>query len=141
VKVNSNGYGGRKLKKNITVRTNDDDRPILNLTVTGPVEKFVTLIPRRLVLRGEKGKPLTGTVKIIPEKKYPFTLEETEGSFGKNLRYVLRKVDSEQPETYLLTVENLRKKVGSYQEEIHLKTNHELHPEIKIKVYVNIFKP
>ncbi len=139
MKVNSNGYGGRKLKKNITVRTNDDDRPILNLVVTGPVEKFVTLVPRRLVLRGKTGKPLTGTVKIIPEKKYPFTLEETEGSSGENLRYVLRKVDSEQPETYLLTVENLRKKVGSYQEKIHLKTNHKLQPEIKISVYVNIF--
>ncbi len=123
------------------VRTNDDTKPILNLSVTGRVEKFVTLIPRRLVLRGESGKSLTGTVKIILEKKYPFTLEETEGSSGKNLRYTLRKVDSEQPEAYLLTVKNLRKKVGSYQEKINLKTDHERQPEIKISVYVNIFKP
>lgn len=111
------------------------------MTVIGAVEKFVTLIPRRLVLRGETGKPLTGTVKIIPEKKYPFTIEETAGSSGKNLLYTIRKIDSEKPEAYLLTVENLRKKVGSYQKKIHLKTDHELRTEITIKVYVNIFKP
>lgn len=113
--------------------------PIINLAVTGAVEKFVTLIPRRLVLRGETGKRISGTVRIIPEKMYPFTLQESEGEVAGKLRFTVRKDDTQEMAAYLLTVENLKKKVGSYQEKIHLKTDHELRPEIEIKVYVNVY--
>lgn len=109
--------------------------------ISGVVEKFVTLIPRRLVLRGEAGKPISGTVKIIPEENHPFTLEETTGEVAGKLRYTVRKGDTQQAEAYLLEVENLRKEAGSYQEKIRLKTDHELRPEIEIKVYVNLYKP
>jgi hypothetical protein len=40
---------------------------------------------------------------------------------------------------YILTIENIKKEKGKYHDVIHLKTNNKIHPEIKIRVYGNIF--
>ncbi|MBT8369423.1 MAG: DUF1573 domain-containing protein, partial [Deltaproteobacteria bacterium] len=43
IKVDTKGYGGRKMSKTAVVYTNDKTRPQQNLVISGQVEKFVTI--------------------------------------------------------------------------------------------------
>jgi hypothetical protein len=46
----------------------------LGLTISGRVEKFVTISPKDVKLYGMAGNPIKATVQIIPEKKYAFRI-------------------------------------------------------------------
>ena len=111
------------MNKNITVETNDQKNPKLNLTVFGMVEKFVTIIPKNVILRGFVGGQLKTTVKIIPEEKYPFKIIESKAINGKNISFKLEEHKLSKGMEYVLTVENLKKDKGRYSDNISLKTD------------------
>ena len=122
------------MNKNITVETNDQKNPKLNLTVFGMVEKFVTIIPKNVILRGFVGDQLKTTVKIIPVEKYPFKIIESKAINGKNIRFKLEEHKLSKGMEYALTVENLKKDKGRYSDNISLKTDSEIRPLIRISV-------
>ena len=72
IKVDTSGYGGSRLKKAIRVQTNDPRFPELKLSIAGKVEDVVMINPRRIVLQGVAGAPLTRTLVIMPRKEYSF---------------------------------------------------------------------
>jgi len=78
-------------------------------------------------------------VHIILEDKYPFEIVGTSLIRGKYVGCELRENDESKGEGYLLTVKNLRNRSGRYSDLITLKTTSKIRPEIKIKVYGNIF--
>ena len=122
------------MNKSITVETNDQKNPKLNLTVFGMVEKFVTIIPKNVILRGFVGEKLKTTVKIIPEEKYPFKIIESKAINGKNISFKLEEHKLSKGMEYVLTVENLKKDKGRYSDNISLKTDSEIRPLIRISV-------
>jgi hypothetical protein len=122
------------MNKNITVETNDQKNPNLNLTVFGMVEKFVTIIPKNVILRGFIGDQLKTTVKIIPEEKYPFKIIESKAINGKNIRFELEEHKLSKGMEYVLTVENLKKDEGRYIDNISLETDSKIRPLIRISV-------
>lgn len=89
-------------------------------------------------MRGAAGKRLSGSLTIIPEEKYPFTIVEAVANVGENIKYKLEEIKESKRSEYLLTVENLKKTKGRYFDVIILKTTSKIRPEIKIKVYGNI---
>jgi hypothetical protein len=111
---------------------------LLHLTVVGNVNKFVTIIPRRVILRGFAGDQIAHKVKIIPEEKYPFKILGNRTIQKKNIRYELEEAKRSKKIEYVLTIANLNKEKGRYFETIRLKTNSKIRPEIKIRVYGNI---
>jgi len=127
------------LREKIVVRTNDPDKPNYKIEVFGNVEKFVTIKPGIVLLTGHVGKEIKVLVRIIPEDKYPFEIAGTSLIRGKYVGLELREDDESKGGGYLLTVENLRNKRGRYSDLITLKTTSKIRPEIKIKVYGNIF--
>ena len=129
------GYGGKKLQKSITVITNDKKAPRQKVTFTGRVEKFATITPKKVKLKGTSGKSITAQVKIIPEKKYEFSITEIKADKGENIRYSLEKEEGAKGKGYILTVENLKTVKGKYRDTIRLKTTSKIRPEIAIKVY------
>ncbi len=141
MKLTTHGYGGRKISKKAVLSTNDPKRPYIPLTVEGNVEKFATITPARIILRGPAGYPIKGTVRIVAEKKYPFTLPELDHFKGKNITYSLEKIQKETGNEYLLTVINARAVKGNYHEVIVLPTTLEKHPKIKIWVYGELSDP
>jgi len=141
VKINTHGYGGRHLSKQALVSTNDPGKPYIALIIEGAVEKFASVTPARILLRGPAGFPIKGTVRIVPEKKYPFTLAELPETQGKNIFYTLEKIQEDAEESYLLTVTNTRTGGGTYHEVVVLPTTLENRPEIKIWVYGNLSEP
>lgn len=105
------------------------------------MEKFVTIIPARASLNGPAGTKITASVKITPEKKYPFKIISTKAQRGQNITYKLKKKkNSLQNDEYHLVIENLKQEPGRYFDIIYLKTDSSLRPEIKITIAGNIIK-
>jgi len=52
-----------------------------------------------------------------------------------NIRYMLSRLDNPGQQGYLLTVKNVREEKGRYFEQIVLKTDSPVKPQIKIKIY------
>jgi len=140
IKVNTSGYGGRRLKKAILVHTNDPRFPELNLSIAGNVQEVVSINPRRVVLQGGADQVLTQSVIIMPRKEYSFRIVETQANQNKNFRYDLKQINSADRSYYLLKVENLRQKQGRYSGVIVMKTDSELKPNLTISVMGNIFE-
>lgn len=126
------------MSKSIQVETNDPKNKSFNLMITGYVEQFVTITPSRVSLLGESGTPIKSSVKIIPEKKYPFKIQSVSVKDGKNIHHELKEEEYKEGKGYLLTVENIQNNVGRYFDIITLKTDSKIRPEIQISVYGNI---
>ena len=123
------------MKKTAGVHTNDINHPRQNLVISGPVEKFATIRPQHVSLRGFAGDPIKGQVSIIPEKKYPFKIIEARSKDGKNIHFQLDEVKNSKGQAYKLKVENLREKTGRYYDTIILKTDSKIRPELNVRVY------
>ena len=111
---------------------------MIYLTISGNVEQFVEIVPKRVVLRGVASNPIKAKVKIIPKAKYPFTIKKAKASNTKNITFTLEKTKNAERMEYHLLVENLKKTKGRYADTIRLKTDSKIRPEIKIYVIGNI---
>jgi hypothetical protein len=120
------------------VTTNDPAKPTLSLTITGQVAKLVTIRPKRIRFSGPAGKPLSTSVKIIPEKKYAFKIVEAKAKNGEHITVSIKEEKRSEGTGYVLTVQNLKKDKGSYVDMILLKTTSELRPTIQIRVFGKI---
>jgi len=102
------------------------------------VEKFATITPRVVRFKGKPGVPLQSSVKIIPEKKYPFSITSVSAKNGKMIRFRLKTLEKNGEKGYLLTIENLKKSPGGYFDVISLATDSKIQPEIKINVLARL---
>ena len=123
------------MKKTAGVYTNDKNHPRQDLIISGPVEKFVTIRPQHVSLRGIAGDSIKGQVTIIPEKKYPFKILDVRAKDGKNINFQLDEVKKPNGQAYELKIENLREKTGRYYDTIILKTDSKVRPELNVRVY------
>ena len=123
------------MKKTAAVFTNDQSLPQQDLVISGQVEKFVTIRPKHLSLRGYAGDPIKGVVTIIPEKKYPFKILDAQAKDGKNINIQLNEVKKSGGQAYELKVENLSQKTGRYFDTVILKTDSKVRPELNVVVY------
>jgi hypothetical protein len=133
--VDTAGYGGRRLEKSADVMTNDPNEPVVHLTIAGPVDRFAAITPRSLSLRGVSGETLQGSVRIVPEEKYPFKVLKVYPVEGK-LKVQLDEVIQDGKTAYALLVENLSRDAGSYNDTVRVKTDNPLQPEVDVRVYV-----
>ena len=101
----------------------------------GQVDRFAAINPRMLNLRGMAGETIQGTVRIVPEDKYPFKILSAETKEGK-LKILLNEVKEGNKAAYALLVQNLRADAGSYNDTVVLKTDNNLQPEIDVRVFV-----
>lgn len=136
--MHTGGYGGKKIRENARIQTNDKTRPGLSVTVTGFVEKFADIRPQRIVLRGSTEQTIKAQVKIIRMAKYPFKILSTEARQGKYFRFLLKEFKGSNGSGYLLTVENTKKEKGRYADVISLKTDNKLRPAIQVYVIGDI---
>ena len=126
------------MKKNITVTTNDPVKPKLSLTITGKVEKLVSISSQRVRLIGPAGQQINASVIIIPEKKYAFKIIEAKAKNGKHISFSINEKKTIDGTGYVVTVQNLKKDKGRYVDTILLETTSEIRPTIQIRVIGNI---
>jgi len=126
------------MKKTASVYSNDKNRPRMDLIISGQVEKFVTIRPRHVNLRGYSGDIIKASVSLIPEKKYPFKIQKVSAKDGSNIKFQLKEVELSANGTYELTVENLKQDTGRYFDTIILETDSAIRPQLKVRVYGNL---
>ncbi len=126
------------MKKTAEVHSNDKSLPIVRIEISGVVEKFVTIIPRAISLRGFVGDDIKKAVTIIPEKKYDFKITKVRARNGKHINFQLEEIKGTGRKEYSLTVENLLTKEGRYSDLIILETDSEIRSEVNVKVYGNL---
>ncbi len=108
------------------------------MTISGEVEKFVTITPSLVRLSGRDGQPIEEVVTIIPAEKYPFKIIEAKAINGKRIDYNLSEIKTASGQQYVLTVKNIKTGKGRYLDTIVLKTTSKYRPEINIQVYGDI---
>jgi len=118
--------------------TTDPQKPVSQLTISGPVKNFATITPSNVRLYGKVGEPVKETVRIVPENSYPFKILETKAQIGRDIRYELTSEQQTPGGAYLLTVENLKQETGRYYDTIFLVTDSRVKPKISIQVYGKI---
>ena len=123
------------MEKSAEVLTNDPREPVVHLVVAGPVDRFVSINPRMLNLRGAAGERLQGTVVVVPEEKYPFRLTGVQPREGR-VRASFSETRQEGRAAYSILVENERSEAGSYSDTLVLKTDSPVQPQLEVRVYV-----
>ena len=126
------------MKKTASVYTDDKSLPRIDLVISGQVEKFVTIRPRGINLRGYSGDSIKASVSLIPEKKYPFKILKVSAKDGKNIKFQLEEVELSANGAYELKVENLKQDTGRYYDTIILETDSKIRPQLSIRVYGNL---
>jgi len=111
------------------------------MTIQGNVKQFVTINPNRVRITGQVGNEIKSKVSIVPQPEYPFKILEVKTERPDNIRVEMESVQKENVTEYLLTVVNLKQAKTRYSDNIILKTDNSLRPELKINVYGNIFDP
>jgi hypothetical protein len=102
------------------------------------VEKFATITPRYLKLAGVAGNTIEASTTILPTEKYPFRILGARARDGKYIDYQFNEFTSTQGTGYILRVTNKKTTTGSYSDQIFLKTDSAIQPEIKISLYAHI---
>ena len=126
------------MKKTASIYTNDKNRPRMDLVISGQVDKFVTIQPKHINLRGYTGDTLEASVSLIPEKKYPFKILNARAKDGKNIKFELDEVELSANGAYELKVENLKQDTGRYFDTIFLETDSKIRPQLSVRVYGNL---
>lgn len=128
------------MKKSVTVETSAAKQPNIAIEISGNVEKFANITPNKLILRGNAGEPIIGTVTVSPDR-YPFRILEAKTKNGADIQARIEEKQENNTTTYIVTVENLKKDPGRYYDVIMLKTDSPIRPEIQLSVYGQILEP
>lgn len=105
------------------MQTNDPEQPVLNLVVTGKVDRFIEIRPARVRLEGQAGKPLTVEVEILQNKGYPFTILEVRTKRDDVIRCKLVEQCNTDDNRCVLQVENIQTRSGRYADTITVHTD------------------
>jgi hypothetical protein len=134
VNINTTNYGGRDIRRQVVVQTNDDKNPRQVLIISGFVEKFAEVNPCFAKLKGAADQSVEASVTITPSEKYPFRIVDVSAKKGDNIRFSFKEAHSKNRDQYVLMVKNIKNKKGRYVDKIYLKTNSTIRPVIEIGV-------
>lgn len=140
LRLDTSGYGGRKVVKSAEVLTSDPAAPAVTLRLSGEVQRLALIQPRVLHLRGEAGERLRGEILVQPEEAHPFRILEARAGGGTIRVETLAEQRNGRP-AFRLQVENVRTEAGSFNDTIRLKTDHPRKPELDLRVFVYLRPP
>ncbi|MEE4355189.1 MAG: hypothetical protein V2I97_01900 [Desulfococcaceae bacterium] len=139
--MSTKGFGGRTITESVWIYTNDKKNPQLQIRVTGTVEKFADISPKRVTLVGAVGTPLKKQIRIVPQEQYPFKILSTRAKDGRFITFQTEERKESEKSLYVLTVENAMQQKGRYYDVIYLDTDSKIRPVIEISVMGNILIP
>lgn len=139
IKVNTRGYGGRQLNKQVVVYTNDPDQERIALTISGTVNDLVTLSPARVQLTGAVGSDIHQMVSITSDASFPFRIVDVKATYGENIAFDLKPILESGKNAYCLSVKNTKRTEGRYSDTLTLTTDSPIRPQLTVRVYGNIF--
>jgi len=117
----------------VKVDTNDPQRPKLELSVSGEVREFASVLPRYVTLRGKAGTEVGEIITILPI--HPFTVRGVRAQDGKHIRVKVNEKITGGRKSYVVTVENIMNQPGQYADTVVVETDSKVKPEIIIGVW------
>lgn len=138
VSLDTDGYGGGKVVRTVTLLTSDPDTPQLTLIVSGRVDKTYSIDPEIVKLTGKANEHVAATVTIFPEEMYEFKVL---GIRTKNDEYIECSFDEIVEDGrcgYLLTIQSKKKEKGLFFDKIFVDTDSTVVPELSIGVFGKI---
>ena len=133
--LSTSGYGGRKIKETIKIHTNDPVQPVMRVSMTGFVKKFVVLKPDVVRLRGKAGQTIKAKITITPTENNHFQISKIFAQNDKYIKYEIKKIKSKPGPYYELIVENTKKEPGRYFDVITIQPD--ISPPRPIKIIVS----
>jgi hypothetical protein len=124
----------------VSIYTNDPKHPKLRVVVTGKIEKFAEIQPKRVHLKGSIGTPLMVEVKISPNPSHPFNIIGVQVRKNKFIRSELIEPCNTETNRCVLRVENLKTTRGRYTDTITIQTDSKVRPSFSIQVVGNILQ-
>jgi hypothetical protein len=136
--MDTQGYGGRAVRKTITVETSDPLRPTLRLYISGEVKKLFEVTPDVISLTGDPDREISASADIVPapavlDRGQPLKITRAEVSNGDPNIGI--KLEKKKNGAYRLTVTNKKKETGRYFNKITLHTTSALKPRVDIHVH------
>ena len=122
------------MKKVTIVKTDDPEKSRFTVTVTGPVEKVVTIEPRSVYLQGNPGDTLETIIKITPSEKYKFSILGLEQKNGAQFKATLIAPKDDE-KSWQVKVETASDKPVQLYDVLILKTDSKYSPSIIIRTY------
>jgi hypothetical protein len=133
------GYGGSRINKTVTVKTNDPAHRETMLFLEGEVDTCATINPRVVRFTGPANQKMVQKVAILPNSKYPFKIKGTrqEPLNADKFKHSLEK----SPMGWTLTVENLWHSRGGYYGSIYLDTDSPVCKSLRVEVQGDLLAP
>ena len=128
------GYGGRTMKKVTLVKTDDPAKPSFSVTITGPVDKIITIDPRSVFLEGKPGDNLESVIKITPIEKYRCSIIGLEQKKNSEIKATLIAPEGDS-KFWQIKVKATSSKAGQFYDQLILKTDSKYMPSISIRAY------
>jgi hypothetical protein len=118
----------------VRIHTDDPNQLVTEVTVTGMVEQIAEIKPNQVILSGLQGEQISAEVVIVPNPKYPFSIEGFEIQEGRGLKCELKEPCSAGAKRCLIKVENTQSEKGQFNDTIIVQTDNAVKPEIPIRV-------
>ena len=138
MKISTNGYGGRKIKEVVNIKTNDPKYTVLRIVMTGHVKQFATIKPERAVLRGKAGQTIAVRLTITPTENNDFNVIKIFAKINKFIKYKINKIETKPTPYYELIVENTKSEPGRYFDVINIQPDTSVSRLIQIRVFGDI---
>lgn len=138
VAFNSTGYKGVNVTRKIKVVSNAQTNNVVYLQIAAQVVAMAEISPPRVSFTGIIGENMSGTVAITPSDEYPFRVLSAEARSGYNISFEFKEELAGGSPVYYVTVYNTKTTAGRYADEIILKTDNKVVPEVSFKVYGTI---
>jgi hypothetical protein len=122
------------MNETIGVITNDPENSKLQLRMFGKLEAYVTVAPRRVILKGKAGEPVAQTIRIIPETDEPLKITNVTAVRGVDFDYDIEEIELSGKTIYALRVENKRQEPGRYYDTINMTTDNDEFKKISVVV-------
>ncbi len=118
----------------MVVHTNDPRKPIMELTVSGMVEKFAEIRPQRLWLSGRVGEPVAAVAEIVPRPDHPFKIKNIRAMNGHHIRFSSANKTAAGRTVYEITVTSTRPDAGGISDVIYVDTDSPIRPTLQVTV-------
>ncbi len=127
------------VKEVIKIHTNDPDKKVITVSLSGEVRLIARLTPKMISLRGKPGETLSAEMKIIPAAFPDFNITRAVARNGRDIDYSIEKQGTPPDSYFVLTVHNQKSSAGRYFDIIELETDLDPKRTIKIRVagYIN----
>jgi len=118
----------------VVVHTNDPRNSVMELMVSGMVEKFAEIRPGSVRLSGRVGEPVTAVAEIVPRPDHPFKIKNIRAMNGRHIGFSLAEKTAAGSTIYEITVTSTRPDPGRISDVIYVDTDSPIRPSLQVTV-------